>query len=92
MKKQPVRTIALAVSFAALALTTAAVRISPTDAPAKKPTITVYKDPSCGCCKSWIEHLIKHGYTVNANDSPNMPEIKRTMGVPSGLTACHTGW
>jgi len=91
MKRQPVRTIALAVSFVALALTTAAVRTSPSDLPAKKPTITVYKDPSCGCCKSWIEHLIKHGYTVNAKDSPNMPEIKRTMGVPSGLTACHTG-
>lgn len=91
MKKQPVRTIALAVSFVALALTTAAVRISPTDVPAKKPMITVYKDPSCGCCKSWIEHLIKHGYRVDAKDSPNMPEIKHTMGVPSGLTACHTG-
>jgi hypothetical protein len=90
MKKDFVRTMALTVAFASLALTTAAVRTSPGDAPAKKPVITVYKDPSCGCCKNWIAHLIKHGYRVDAKDSPNMSEIKRTLGVPTGLTACHT--
>src|ERR1700720_226470 len=90
MKRPPVRTIALAVAFITLALTTAAVRTSPSDTAAKKPTITVYKDPACGCCKKWIEHLVKHGYRVDAKDTPNMTEIKRTLGVPSGLTACHT--
>ena len=90
MKKDFVRTMALTVAFASLALTTAAVRTSPSDAPGKKPVITVYKDPGCGCCKSWIEHLRKHGYRVDAKDSPNMTEIKRTLGVPTGLTACHT--
>ena len=90
MKKDFVRTMALTVAFASLALTTAAVRTSPSVAPAKKPVITVYKDPSCGCCKNWIAHLIKHGYRVDAKDSPNMTEIKRTLGVPTGLTACHT--
>jgi hypothetical protein len=82
--------MALTVAFASLALTTAAVRPSPSNAAEKKPVITVYKDPSCGCCKNWIAHLIKHGYRVDAKDSPNMTEIKRTLGVPTGLTACHT--
>jgi hypothetical protein len=90
MKRPPVRTVALAVAFIALALTTAAARISPSDSAEKKPTITVYKDPSCGCCKKWIEHLVKHGYRVDAKDTPNMTEIKRTLGVPDALTACHT--
>lgn len=90
MRKDFVRTMALTVAFASLALTTAAVRSSPSDAPTKKPVITVYKDPSCGCCKNWIAHLIKHGYRVDAKDSPNMTEIKSTLGVPTGLTACHT--
>lgn len=90
MRKNFVRTMALTVAFASLALTTAAVRTSPIDAPAKKPVITVYKDPNCGCCKNWIAHLIKHGYRVDAKDSPDMTEIKRTLGVPTGLTACHT--
>jgi hypothetical protein len=90
MKKDFVRTMALTVAFASLALTTAAVRTSSSNAAEKKPVITVYKDPSCGCCKNWIAHLIKHGYRVDAKDSPNMTEIKRTLGVPTGLTACHT--
>ncbi len=84
------RTIALAVAFMTVALTTAAVRTSPSNTVAKKPIITVYKDPSCGCCKKWIEHLIKNGYRVDAKDTPNMMEIKRTLGVPEALTACHT--
>jgi hypothetical protein len=90
MNRHPVRTIALATAFIALSLTTAAARTSPGEAVAKKPTITVYKDPSCGCCKKWIEHLIKNGYRVDAKDTPDMAAIKRTLGVPDGITACHT--
>ncbi len=90
MKRPTGRTIALAVAFMTVALTTAAVRTSSTITAAKKPTITVYKDPACGCCKKWIEHLVKNGYRVDAKDTPNMTEIKRTLGVPERLTACHT--
>jgi hypothetical protein len=87
--KRIVRTFALAVSFLALAFTTGAAPSS-SKGDAKKPTITVYKDPGCGCCKSWIEHLVKHGYRVDAKDTPDMTGIKRALGVPDGLTACHT--
>jgi hypothetical protein len=90
MKKQFVRTFGLGVSFLALALTTAATPAPATSPDAKKPTITVYKDPDCGCCKSWIEHLIKHGYRVDAKDTPEMTEVKRNLGVPDALSACHT--
>jgi hypothetical protein len=90
MKKRFVRTFALGVSVVALGLTTGAAPASSIDTAAKKPTITVYKDPSCGCCKSWIEHLIKHGYQVDAKDTPEMPGIKRSLGVPDRLSACHT--
>jgi hypothetical protein len=90
MKKTFVRTLAVAITGIGLALTTAAVRTPAPDTDARKPTITVYKDPSCGCCKNWVEHLIKHGYRVDAKDTPNMAEIKRTLGVPDALTSCHT--
>lgn len=90
MKKRPIRFIAIAAAFITLGLTTAAVRDLPPGADAKKPTITVYKDPRCGCCKSWIEHLIKHGYRVDAKDTPGMTEIKQSLGVPEKLAACHT--
>lgn len=89
MRLHPIRILALATTAVTLALTTAAVRI-PSHESAKKPTITVYKDPNCGCCKNWIEHLVKHGYRVDAKDSPDMPAIKRTLGVPNALGSCHT--
>ena len=90
MKRNSGRIIALTAASIALALTTAAARTSPSDTAVKKPTITVYKDPSCGCCKKWIEHLVKNGYRVDAKDTPDMTEIKHTLGVPDALTACHT--
>lgn len=89
MKTQFVRTLSLGASCLALLLTTAAARPS-AGATSKGPVITVYKDASCGCCKSWIEHLIKHGYRVDAKDSPDMTEIKHSLGVPDALTSCHT--
>ena len=90
MKKRFVRPFAVGVSVVALALTTGAAPVSPLEAAPEQPTITVYKDPGCGCCKSWIEHLIKHGYRVDAKDTPDMTGIKRGLGVPDGLSACHT--
>jgi hypothetical protein len=89
MTKPFIRTFTLGASFLALALTTGAARpaVGTTE---KKPVITVYKDANCGCCKSWIEHLVKHGYRVDAKDSPDLTEIKRTLGVPERLEACHT--
>jgi hypothetical protein len=88
MKKDLRQTFALAAGLFALALTTGAATLS-TPAP-NQTKVTVYKDPSCGCCKSWIAHLLKNGYTVDAKDTPAMAEVKRTLGVPAPLTACHT--
>jgi hypothetical protein len=52
--------------------------------------VTVYKDPNCGCCKNWIQYLVKHGYQVDAKDTPDMQGIKKTLGVPADLASCHT--
>jgi hypothetical protein len=90
MKKRSTQILALAAALVTISLTTAAVRSGSSVPPAKKPTITVYKDPNCGCCKNWIAYLAKHGYTVVANDTPDMTDIKHSLGVPDALTACHT--
>lgn len=52
--------------------------------------IVVYKDPNCGCCKNWIDHLRKHGFKVTSHDSREMPSIKSSLGVKAGLESCHT--
>src|SRR4051812_25803044 len=30
--------------------------------------ITVYKTPTCGCCKAWVEHLQKNGFAPTTHD------------------------
>jgi hypothetical protein len=55
-----------------------------------RPPVTVYKDPSCGCCKDWVKHMQSSGFTVTAIDKPDMDAVKDHYGVPSGVRSCHT--
>ena len=54
--------------------------------------ITVYKDPSCGCCKSWVDHLRKHGFDVAVRDTNDVSGAKATGRVPQQLQTCHTAF
>jgi hypothetical protein len=70
------------------ALTTLLPRIG---AAAPRPTaITVYKDPSCGCCKSWVEHLRANGFAPEVHDRSDRDALKDSLGVPAALRSCHT--
>ena len=53
-------------------------------------TMTVYRDPGCGCCEQWAERARSAGYRVVVTDSADMPAIKRKLGVPAKLASCHT--
>src|SRR5690349_11717165 len=53
--------------------------------------LTVYKDAGCGCCKQWVEHMKRAGFTVTAHDVNDIGAVKRDMGVPPSLASCHTG-
>jgi hypothetical protein len=64
----------------------------PSDAvTASADTIEVWKDPNCGCCKSWVEHMRKHGFTVIAHDTADMTPVKQRNKVGADLASCHTG-
>ena len=52
--------------------------------------IKVYKDPNCGCCKAWIEHLEQNGFKVEVIDMPELSSVKAKYGVKRELQACHT--
>lgn len=58
---------------------------------AKKPTITVYKTPTCGCCHEWVAHLEQNGFAVVAKDVPDTAPHRSRLGVPKELGSCHTG-
>jgi hypothetical protein len=51
---------------------------------------TVYKTPSCGCCKKWVDHMQKSGYTVTVHDLEDVAPIKKKYAVPDALASCHT--
>jgi hypothetical protein len=52
--------------------------------------ITVYKDPSCGCCTKWVSHLQASGFAPDVRDRPDMDTLKESLGVPTALRSCHT--
>ena len=54
------------------------------------PVITVYKSPSCGCCKNWVDHVKAAGFTVEVHDLDNLSDIKADAGVPANARSCHT--
>lgn len=54
------------------------------------PEITVYKNPTCGCCKKWIGHLKQNGFRVVAQDVEHMAPVKQKYAVPAMLRSCHT--
>ncbi|MEO7455410.1 MAG: DUF411 domain-containing protein [Gemmatimonadaceae bacterium] len=52
--------------------------------------LTVYKDPSCGCCTKWVAHLRSSGLSPVVKDRSDMDSLKDSLGVPVALRSCHT--
>ncbi len=52
--------------------------------------ITVYKTPTCGCCKEWVTHMQGAGFAVKVVDMNDLSEVKHNAGVPPRLQSCHT--
>jgi hypothetical protein len=60
---------------------------------AAEPVIKVHKDPNCGCCGGWVEHLRDAGFAVeveDAQDASHLVAVRIRLGVPPELAACHT--
>ena len=55
-----------------------------------KPVIKVSKDPNCGCCTGWVEHLRSNGFVAAVTNSADMQAVKVRLGVPEELASCHT--
>ena len=52
--------------------------------------VVMYKDPNCGCCGKWAEHMRENGFSVKEISSAEMGAVKRAAGVPQKLGSCHT--
>jgi hypothetical protein len=54
------------------------------------PKMTVTKDPNCGCCSGWVDHVSKAGFAVEVVEAPEINRVKARLGVPQALASCHT--
>ena len=52
--------------------------------------VTVYKSPTCGCCKNWAAHMRANGFTVKAIDVADVTSYKLAHGISPALASCHT--
>ena len=59
-------------------------------AQAEKPTVLVYKTPTCGCCTKWVEHLQANGFKVVTQHRDDLTAIRQQHKVPYQVTSCHT--
>ena len=60
--------------------------------PAKGPPVrmVVYKTPTCGCCRAWVDHVKAAGFEVEVQDMVDVSPVKNEHGVPQHLGSCHT--
>ena len=54
------------------------------------PEVVMHKDPNCGCCGKWAEHLQANGFRVKTVMERDMQSVKTRFGVPERLASCHT--
>lgn len=88
-RTQPTRRQWLA---AALPLVGAGLTIAllPTTTPAATSTrVEVWKDPNCGCCQDWVDHMQANGFAVKVHATGNNA-VRARLGLPQKLGSCHT--
>lgn len=52
--------------------------------------LLMFKDPYCGCCTDWADHVEDSGLTISGRDSDEMGRIKREFGIAGQYQSCHT--
>ena len=72
-----------------LAAALAAPRLVRATVAATSTPVEVWKDPSCGCCHDWIEHMQANGFSFTIHDTGNNA-VRTRLGLPQKLGSCHT--
>lgn len=52
-------------------------------------TVTLYKDPQCGCCEGYADYLRSHGFEVTAVPTHDLPLLNEKYGIQTDLQPCH---
>lgn len=52
--------------------------------------IHVFKNPDCGCCAGWVEHLKASGFKVEVTEVADTSQTRKKLGMPDKFGSCHT--
>lgn len=52
--------------------------------------VVMHKNPGCGCCDQWAEHLRDFDFSVEIIEDPKLYDLKDARGIPQPLYSCHT--
>jgi hypothetical protein len=72
-----------------VAASPALIRLRPARAEAL-PNVVVRKDPDCGCCRGWVDHMRAAGFSLEVIETAEVNRVKVRLGVPQDLASCHT--
>ena len=64
--------------------------LAPSAMAASLPAVLAYRNPGCGCCEKWMEHMKAAGFPITMEDDDNLAARKAAFGVPANLSGCHT--
>lgn len=54
------------------------------------PVVSMHKNPGCGCCEIWADHLRSFGFEVDVEPDSQIYEFKEKLRIPAPLMSCHT--
>ena len=54
------------------------------------PPVEVFKNPSCGCCGAWVDHLKAAGFNVKVTMVDDTAVARKKYGLPDKFGSCHT--
>lgn len=54
------------------------------------PPVEVFKNPSCGCCGAWVDHLEAAGFDVKLRLVDDTSAVRKKYGLPDKFGSCHT--
>lgn len=52
--------------------------------------LEVYKNPQCGCCGKWVDHIRAAGFDTKVTDRDDLSQLKTELGVGNQYQSCHT--
>tara|TARA_R110002095_G_scaffold208873_1_gene194857 strand:+ start:379 stop:885 length:507 start_codon:yes stop_codon:yes gene_type:complete len=52
--------------------------------------LEVYKSPTCGCCRKWVNYVNSNGFSSTVHHPSNLQHLKLDRGIAPKYQSCHT--